>query len=401
MGDTTGIDDQGPVPGVRLVAVGGGALRVVDRFRGTAWPEIGPVGFDTDARELDRYPEIRSVRLGKALVRGLGCGGDEEMGRLAAESDRPLIADALAGGELVVLVGCLGRGCASGALPVIAGLIGETGCPMIAVVSTPFEFEGRRPAKIAREALAAVRKSADCVIELPNDLLFQEAGDSDRADRIFDASDEWMSRAVTSLVGPLFRPGKMSVDLATFRAALKGPESRILFSTARVPLAGGAAAAAKAIFECPLRSPGIERARADRLLVSIGSAGALSAAAFAELATGVTKLFDSREDAVVGFWEDPALGEDLEVTVVARTDLSSQPEPLHRSRPVEVHASKLDGKRSRRSADRVQTEFDSLLEHNERGLFGRMAVDEYNEVDLDKPTFLRRGIKIPMPKGFR
>ncbi|MBC2603981.1 FtsZ/tubulin family protein [Puniceicoccus vermicola] len=383
---------------VCLVGAGGGAMRVLERFRTEMVGDIDLMGFDTDARELDRYPEISSMRLGRSLLRGLGCGGDDEMGRLAAESDRAQISQALSGYDLVIVVGCLGRGFASGALPGITALAGESGTPTVALVSTPFEFEGKRPATIARKALSEVRQGADCVVELPNDLLFQEAEESDRADQLFDSSDEWMFRAVSALIGPIFRPGIMSADLATFRNALKGDESRMHFSTCRVRVEEGVEAVAKAIYNCPFRSAGMERVKADRLIVSVGSGGGLSVSGFSELTQAVTQLFDSRESAIVGFWEDPSLGDQIEVTVFARTDLSAASRPRLPER-VTVHQSKLDQKRPRRGKERVQTEFDTLLEHNERGLFGRMDVEAYNGVDLDKPTFLRRGIKIPMPKS--
>ncbi|MGE9291153.1 MAG: hypothetical protein ACQKBT_09195 [Puniceicoccales bacterium] len=383
---------------VCLAGAGGGALRVLELFRSQQFDDVDLVGFDTDARELDRYPNIKSVRLGRSLLRGLGCGGDDEMGRLASESDRGQIAEVLAGYDLVILIGCLGRGFASGAMPGITGIAGESGSPTVALVSMPFEFEGKRPAKIARKAIADVRRGADCVVELPNDLLFQEAEESDRADQLFDASDQWMFRAVSALVGPMFRPGIMSADLATFRNALKGDESRMHFSTCRLAMEEGVEAAAKAIFNCPFRSAGMERLKADRLLVSIGSGGGLSVSGFSELTQAITALFDSRESAVVGYWEDPSLGDQIEVTVFARTDLAESSR-ARLPEKVTVHQSKLAQRTTRRGKERVQTEFDTLLEHNERGLFGRMDVETYNGVDLDKPTFLRRGIKIPMPKS--
>lgn len=390
-----------PRQSVRLVGVGGGGLRVLERIRDRAWPELALLGVDTDARELDRCG-TDALRLGRTLLRGLGCGGDPEMGRTAAESDRGAIADALEGAGLVILVACLGRGCGSGAAAVVAGLAGEAGCPTVAIVSTPFEFEGKGPARAARDAVTAIRKNADCVIVLPNDLLFQVAGDEDRADRLFEASDDWMLRAVSAVAGPVFRPGEFSLDLASFRAALRGGESRTLFSTCRVPAAGGAEAVRRGIFDCPLRSPGIERAAADRLLLSIGTGGALSVNGFAELTAAVTDLFDCKERTVAGLWADEALGDQIEVTVIARTALADggPSVPASRRPSVEVHRSKLKGRKGAASRpENLQTEFDSLLEHNERGLFGRMEVDAYDGVDLDKPTFLRKGIKIPMPKG--
>ncbi|MEM0967262.1 MAG: hypothetical protein AAGJ81_14040 [Verrucomicrobiota bacterium] len=381
-----------------VVGIGGGGLRVVDRFRLEKPDGVDVFGFDTDVRDLERYIDLETYRLGRALMRGLGCGGDEEMGRLAADSDRNQISDILHGYGLIVLVGCLGRGFASGALPAVASMAGETGTPTVSIVSTPFEFEGKRPSQVAKNALSEVRRGSDCVVVLPNDLLFQETNESDRADQLFEVSDSWVGRAVFGLLGPMFRPGTMSVDLATFRSALKGDVNRMHFSTCRVSYSAGLDALKKSLFECPFRSAGIDRVKADRLLVSVGTGGGLSVADFSEIADAVTSLFSSREEAVVGLWEEESLGDSIEVSVFARTYLSETPIPERRFEKVMVHPSKLD-KKKKASKEKLQTEFDSLLEHNERGLFGRLDVEDYNGVDLDKPTFLRKGIKIPMPKN--
>jgi len=373
---------------------------VLERAAAECPAELGLVAVDTDARELDRCEGVSAIRIGRSLLRGMGCGGDPDAGRTAAESDRALISREMEGAQLVLLIACLGRGCASGAAPVLAGLAGEAGCPTVAIVSEPFEFEGNGPAKTARNAVVSLRKTADCVIVLPNDLLFQVASEEDRVDRLFESSDEWILRAVLALTGPVFRPGKLPMDLATFRQAIRGDESRTVFSTCRVSSTGGVEEVKKGIFDCPLRSPGVERVKAERLLISIGCGSDLGVSSFAEISSAVASLFDCKNEAVVALWEDERLAGEIEVTVIARTSLASPRAPVSQHRPVDVHTSKLKKHKSRKGPTPVeQTEFDTLLEDNERGLFGRMEVDVYDGIDLDKPTFLRRGIKIPMPKG--
>jgi len=237
------------------------------------------------------------------------------------------------------------------------------------------------------------------VIVLPNNLVFQAADEEEGVDRLFDSSDGWMVRVIRALSNPIFRPGPIPADIASFRNAIRGDESRALFSTCRVATSEGVDAVRKGLFDCPLRSPGLERVKAERLLICIGFGRDLGISGFSEIARSAADLFDCKEEATVALWRDDRLGEDLEVTVIARTILSATPTAQRVLRPVEVHQSKLkSGKKSKHSPPERQTEFDSLLEHNERGLFGRLEVDAYDGIDLDKPTFLRRGIKIPMPK---
>ena len=395
------------VPRITVVGLGGGALRAMQGYRERGWPEIEGLGMDTDARDLEADPALPSLRLGRESLRGLGCGGEPEAGREAAVRGREEIAAALGSPDLLFLVACLGRGFATGALPEVAKSAAQTGAPCVVLAATPFSFEGERPRRQAEESLAATRGVADCLIPLPNDLLFQEVEASDRADQLFARADLWIQRAISGLAGPLLRPGRMTADPATYRATLRGGESRVLFSTCRVPVGADLATLQRELVACPLAGAGWERVRPDRLLVSLGSGEPLPTSMFSEWATGLAEFFRARESATVSLWNDPSLVGEVEVTLIARTDIGKggrapveRPEaagPRSPDRP--VHPSKLDRERRRAEARPAarQEEFDDLLAGEERGLFADGASEPYAGIDLDKPTYLRRGIRIPHP----
>jgi cell division protein FtsZ len=395
------------IPRITVVGLGGGALRALQRYRGEGWPEIELLGMDTDARDLEAEPDLPGLRLGRDSLRGLGCGGEPEAGRQAAVEGREEIAAALGSPDLLFLVGCLGKGFATGALPEVAALAAESGAPCVVLASTPFSFEGERPRRRAEESLAGIRRTADCLIPLPNDLLFQTMDASDRADRLFEQADLWIQRAISGVAGPLLRPGRMTVDPGTYRATLKGGESRVLFSTCRVPAGTDLAAVQRELVASPLAGAGWERARPDRLLVSVGSGEPLPFSTFSEWSTGLTEFLRARESATVSLWNDPSLAGEVEVTLIARTEIGGggpevpggPPRAASRSPDRPVHQSKLASKR-RRAASRPtarQEEFDDLLAGQERGFFGADSSEPYAGIDLDKPTYLRRGIRIPHP----
>ena len=401
--DERGGPGAGGRPRITVVGLGGGALRALQRYRREGWAEVGLLGLDTDARDLEADRDLPGLRLGRESLRGLGCGGEPEAGRQAAVDGREEIVAALGSPDLLFLVGCLGKGFATGALPEVAALAAESGAPCVVLAATPFSFEGEQPRRRAEESLAGARRVADCLIPLPNDLLLQTVDGSDRADRLFERADLWIQRAISGVAGPLLRPGRMTVDPGTYRATLKGGESRVLFSTCRVPVGTDLAAVQRELVASPLAGAGWERARPDRLLVSVGSREPLPMSTFSEWSTGLTAFFRARESATVSLWNDPSLGGEVEVTLIARTEIGrggrEGPEERTRAAGHPVHQSKLASKR-RQAAARPgarQEEFDDLLAGQERGFFRDGASEPYAGIDLDKPTYLRRGIRIRHP----
>ena len=154
-------------PRCRVVALGSGAGQALNRLvRGGQAAGVDVVAVNTDAPDLRRSAATVRVQLGAALVRGLGAGGDAEIGRLCALADAAAIREALVGaGEVVLLVG-LGAGTGSGAARPVCDIVRELGVRVRAVVTLPLAFEGRRRARVAATALAQLREAlgADCIV---------------------------------------------------------------------------------------------------------------------------------------------------------------------------------------------------------------------------------------------
>lgn len=386
---------------ILVASIGGGAGRILQRLRPGVDPLlIDMVCLDSDARALETLGMDDNVRLGVSMLKGLGCGGDPSLGKSVAEADRRKLGDLFKGYDLVVLIGCLGGGFASGAMPVAAAVLAEQGVTCLAFCTLPFSLEGERPMRQAREALQRIRESTQALVELPNTQILTQSGIDDRIDRLFAASDDWIRRGVQAVTGLLTRPGLMPLDLAKLRRGIGERGSRTVFSLTAHPVSDTPETVVEGIFRCPLM-PIMEReqVRCDRLLLSLGVGPDGRVVEVARLLDALKQRFHCDESVAVGLWIRDDLAGKMEVALFASTDLgrarSSAP-MAEVSRPV-VHQSRLKKKKGAAPAPAEsgqQVEFDYIAANDDRGVFAGLPQEPYDGRDLDRPTFLRRSIRI-------
>ncbi len=144
----------------QILALGGGASNALDHLIRTGGLAASLVAVNTDAQDLRRSLAPTKLQIGAQLIRGLGCGGDPEVGRDCAFADRPALGAVLAGAELVVVLVGLGGGTGSGVAPVVCEVAGELGGRVLVVATLPYPFEGRRRRRVADDALAALTEAA-------------------------------------------------------------------------------------------------------------------------------------------------------------------------------------------------------------------------------------------------
>jgi cell division protein FtsZ len=202
-----------------VVALGSGASHALNHLLRTGGLPATVIAANTDVQDLRRSLSPTKLQLGASVVRGLGCGGDAEVGRDAALADREPIAQALAGAELVIVLAGLGGGTGSGAAPVVCGVASDLGIPAIAVVTLPFPFEGRRRRRVADEALVALRQAADGRVVVADTPVPPEGGERLPMQALFarsDASVAAIVRAATDIAaggtgGDELEPGLLTV----------------------------------------------------------------------------------------------------------------------------------------------------------------------------------------------
>ncbi len=415
---------------IKLVGVGGAGSNAVDRLKMENLERLQLAVINTDHQALSSSPVQDKVLIGMGVTRGLGAGGDPDLGREAAETDREKIAKVVKDCDLVFLVTGMGGGTGSGASPVVAEIAAETGALVIAFVTMPFSFEGGRRLKQAEEGLRALRQVCDAVIPLPNDVLLQESGDNDGLLASFARADEWIGRGVKSIWSMLFKTGLINLDFATLRQAFHQRGGKTLFGLGAGAGEHAMADAIASLKLCPLlHTPEFSR-KADRLLVNILGGADLTLPKVNELMTAITEQFGRDSHVIMGAVIDEDMAGRVEVCIIGTSDMGGRGMTARRpvnagNRGKPAAPAVLDSREhsavnavanaatavpalepahaaTRASevkivhlAKSAQDEF-GFGELESRGHFEKTDRNLFDGQDLDVPTYLRKGIKISL-----
>ncbi len=412
---------------IKLVGVGGAGSNAVDRLKMENLERLQLAVINTDYQALASSPVQDKVLVGMSVTRGLGAGGDPELGRMAAEADREKIAAVVKDCDLVFLVTGMGGGTGSGASPTVAEIAAESGALVIAFVTMPFSFEGGRRLKQAEEGLRALRQVCDAVIPLPNDVLLQEAADNETVLDSFARADEWIGRGVKSIWAMLFKTGLINLDFATLRQAFQQRGGKTLFGLGEGAGENAVADAVASLKLCPLlHTPEFSR-KADRLLVNILGGADLTLPKVNELMSAITEQFGRDSHIIMGAVIDEDMPGRVEVCVLGTSDMGGRSVPARRptvagrskapfaareeaspapaaapaalfpagneKTKAAVPAAGTAEAKNLQAAKVAQEEF-GFGEVESRGHFEKTDRNLFDGQDLDVPTYLRKGIKI-------
>jgi len=376
---------------ILLVGVGGAGSSLVARLEGSLPAGVRCLAVDSDAAALAACGLADQVQLGRSSLRGLGAGGEPRLGADAAEAETAELRRHLAGAPVVVLVAGLGGGVGGGGAPVLAALAAETGATVLALATLPFSHEGERRLASAREALVALHRAAHGTVVLRNDALLQLAPASAPVSELFAETGRWISAAIGSLAGFFAEGAFLPLDPGALRSLLPTPGSRAAFSTGSASGEGAVLAAARAALGSPLLPHGPEAGRHDHLLVQVvggpglttGDCQAAVAVLRSELGGDRVTLLGARIDAA-----NPAAAR---VSFLAATPAPAAPAAV--SPPPAPPRGRKGGRPAEPSPQQV---FGFAQEENlRRGLFGTSAPNLFNGEDVDVPTYLRKGIRLP------
>jgi cell division protein FtsZ len=394
---------------IKLLGVGGAGSNAVDRLKMESLERLQLAVLNTDNQALSSSPVQDKVLIGMGTTRGLGAGGDPDLGRQAAEDDREKILKVVKDCDLVFIIAGMGGGTGGGASPVVAEIAAQEGALVIAFVTLPFSFEGGRRLKQAEEGLAALRRVCDAVIPLPNDILLQESADNETVLDSFARADEWIARGVKSIWSMLSKTGLINVDFATLRQAFNNRGAKTLFGLAE---GSGENAAAEAIADlklCPLlHTPEYSR-KADRLLVNISGGTELTLPKVNEIMNAIADQFGRDSHVIMGAVIDEGMQGRVEITVLGTSDMGARGVPARRPMPPRARtlAPRPEEPAQRQESaapaapdsaqvlaqKAMQDEF-GFGEVESRGQFERTDRNLFDGQDLDVPTYLRKGIKI-------
>eukprot|EP00887_Chlorella_sp_A99_P001641 scaffold8.g1641.t1 len=355
---SVGLPPQNGQAHIKVVGCGGGGSNAVNRMAAIERPGVEAWVLNTDAQALaaSPLPARRRLQIGEKLTRGLGAGGNPTIGEArqrrcidlsilgaqkAALESRDTIEKALGGADMVFITAGMGGGTGSGSAPVVAGIARQLGILSVGIVTTPFTFEGRLRRQQARArshhahagtplrraALAAIeelRPNVDALIVVPNDKLLQALDASLPLTEAFKASDEVLQQGVRGISDIITVPGLVNVDFADVKAVLQHGGASMM-GQGRGSGSARARDAAQAAIRSPLLDVGLGRARG--VVFNISGPPNLSLREVTDAAGVIEAMLDPSANIIFGAVVDPALGNDVAVTVIA-TGLEAPGAPL-------------------------------------------------------------------------
>jgi cell division protein FtsZ len=300
---------------IKVLGVGGGGTNAVNRMIEAGLTGVEFIGMNTDVQVLDLALAPTRIQLGDALTKGLGAGGNPEVGRNAAEESRQDIKKLLEGADMVFITAGMGGGTGTGAAPVVAEIAKDVGALTVGVVTKPFSFEGPRRLRIAEEGIATLKAKVDTSIVIPNDRLLTAADRRAKLVEAFRMADDVLRQGVQGVSDIITVPGLINVDFADVKAVMTNAGTAIMgIGTAEGD--NRAVEAAEMAIASPLLETGIEGARG--VLLNITAGGDLTLDELYEAANVISRATDT-EDAfiITGCVLDESMANEVRVTVLA------------------------------------------------------------------------------------
>ena len=305
-------------PVIRIVGVGGGGGNAVNRMFGDRVVGVEYFAINTDAQHLAMLDVPNKLAIGQSLTRGLGAGGNPDIGRQAAEESREELERVCQGADMVFLACGMGGGTGTGAVPVVAQIAKESGALTVAVVSRPFSFEVRTRRKNADEGLLRLQDHVDTVITIPNDrLLDMERQRENQAVSWDDAlrlADSVLQHGIQAIAEVVMVTGEINVDFADVRSIMinAGPAWLAIGSGSGE---NRALDAARMATRSPLLDIAIEGAK--RILFVMTGGPSLSLREIQQASSVIEDLADPEANVIFGTVKDPKLTDEVKITLVA------------------------------------------------------------------------------------
>lgn len=300
---------------IKVIGVGGGGMNAVNRMIDAGVSGVDFVVMNTDVQVLELSNAKSKLQLGANLTRGLGAGGNPEVGREAAEESRPEIRRLLEGADMVFIAAGMGGGTGTGAAPVIAEMSKEIGALTVAVVTRPFRFEGPRRARVADEGINNLKGRVDTLITIPNDRLLDVVDKKATLTESFKVADDVIRQGVQGISDIITIPGMINVDFADVKAIMENRGTALM----GIGTATGeqkAVHAAEQACASPLLETTIDGARG--ILINITGGPDLTLAEVNEAAEIVYKASDSENvEVIFGAVIDPNMQNEVRITVLA------------------------------------------------------------------------------------
>jgi cell division protein FtsZ len=344
---------------IKVIGVGGGGSNAVNRMIDAGLKGVEFVAINTDRQALLLSNASQKIQIGEKLTKGLGAGANPEIGQKAAEESREIIQNLIQGSDMVFITAGMGGGTGTGAAPIIADIAKQLGILTVGVVTKPFTFEGRKRALHAEEGIKDLKEKVDTLVIIPNDRLLQISEKKTSIIEAFRTADDVLRQGVQGISDLIAVPGLVNLDFADVKT--------IMLNTGMAHMGIGcsngenrAVEAAKQAIQSPLLETSIEGAKG--VLLNITGGPNLGLFEVNEAAELVSQSADPDANIIFGAVIDENLKDEIRITVIATGFSGDKPKKA--------------------ISERAETK-------DRDSMFG-----DYEGIDLDIPTFLRKSKSI-------
>ncbi len=328
------LDDEKSTPTeIKVIGVGGAGGNAINRMIFTGLKKVTYVAMNTDVQALQRSNAKVRMPIGKELTGGLGAGGVPEIGEKAAIESKDEIKELLEDTDMVFITAGMGGGTGTGAAAVVAEIARSVNALTVAVVTTPFDFEGKKKFVLAEKGIEKLRKHVDTLILIPNQYLLKVVENNTPIKQAFLMADDVLRQGVQGISELITEPGEINIDFADVRTVMQGKGDALM----GIGIGEGANRAVDAAISAitnPLLE-GIKINGAKAVLVNLSGDESLTLQEYNEVLKIVTEK--SSDDALIiaGQTFNPNLGKQLKVTVIA-TGFDNDDASVHIARAAAV-----------------------------------------------------------------
>lgn len=370
---------------IKVMGLGGGGSNSLNSM--ISLQQIGGVEFvavNTDAQALMNNQSPTKVQIGETLTRGLGSGGDPEVGRQAVEESSQKLQDVLQDADMVFLTAGMGGGTGTGSIPIVAQIAKSIGALTVAVVTKPFAFEGTRRMVVAEEGLEKLRDKVDALIVIPNQRLLETVEKNMTLQEAFKLADSVLGQGVQGISDLITMPGLINVDFADVKTIMSNAGSALM----GIGVAGGenrAAAAARMAIASPLLEVSIEGAKG--VLFNIVGGSDLSMTEVNEAAQIIAQAADPDANIIFGATIKEDQLDQVKISVIA-TGFDETRRRLREYIGTGIGSSSLQQAADWKAPQTDDSQPVQTLSDSEE-VDGEEQKEEVEEEDLEIPAFLR------------
>lgn len=367
---------------IKVVGVGGGGNNAVDRMIADGMSGVDFISINTDKQQLDRSLAVTKIQIGEKLTRGLGAGGNPEVGEKSVDETKEEISNAFKDADMIFVTAGMGGGTGTGAAPKVAGIAKEMGKLTVGVVTKPFLFEGKKRMSNAENGIAELKKHVDTLVIIPNQKLLSIIDKKTTMVEAFRKADEILRQGVSGITDLISSPGIINLDFADVRTIMSDK------GVAHMGIGIGtgenkAEMAAKAAISSPLLETTITGAK--YVLINICGDANLGLLEAGEAASLISEAIDPDAEIIFGTTLNEELDDKVIVTVIAtgldsngfvNDSLAKKPEiKAAEAEPVKASPASKDEPKADAKSDVV-----SYIDND----------GEKVELDIEIPSFLRR-----------